>query len=129
MPAKLATESKDKLVFDMTLLSKVDSVAINMTMTSNANIVRSVTITTDEAVYMTDDIEIFYMDRNKSRWDTRIHINCPIDKFEKFYQSAAPMKIEIKHNNGSSVFYYTKSNWKKDVLDVADVFRMIRILK
>lgn len=126
MPYKLKGSSGTVLQYDMTQLSYSDSVAINMTLTSPMGRVKSIRLFTGEENYSTTQYELFFQERAGSRFNTRIHIDCPLSKFKQLFSGSVPLTIELMMEDGKHyAFTYKTKTWQKEVGFVSEVQEMI----
>lgn len=127
MPYKLKGNAGSKLLYDMTLLSLSDTVSINMTLTAPQGRVRSISLSAGAATYCTEKYELYFQERNGSRFDTRIHIDCPIDTYKQIYTSDTPLSMEITMEDGKRyTFIYKAKKWKKETAYISEVFEIIK---
>ncbi len=126
MPCQLKGNAGSKLQYDMTLLSFSDSVSINMTLTSPKDRVKSVRLSADETVYSTAQYELYFQERQGSRFNTRIHIDCPIGAYELLFTNRTPVTIELNMESGQSyAFTYKAKKWQRESGHVAEVLDII----
>lgn len=126
MPCKLKASAGNKLQYDMTLHSYRDSVTINMTLTSPMGRVKSIRLSSGEVNYSTTQYELFYQERNGSRFDTRVHIDCPGKVYAQLFASPVPLTIELIMENGKQyAFTYKSKKWTEDSRYVTEVLEMI----
>lgn len=126
MPCKLKASSGNKLEYDMTLHSYRDSVTVNMTLTSPMGRVKSVSLSTGDVNYSTTQYELFFQERNGSRFNTRVHIDCPGQIYAQLFASSVPLTIELTMEDGKQYsFTYKPKKWKEDSLYVTEVLEMI----
>lgn len=126
MPCKLKAASGNKLQYDMTLHSYRDSVTINMTLTSPMGRVKSVCLSAGNINYFTTQYELFFQERNGSRFNTRVHIDCPSDRYRQLFASSVPLTIELTMESGKQYsFTYKPKKWQEDSRDVSEVMEMI----
>lgn len=126
MPCKLKGAAGSKLQYDMTVLSFCDSVSINMTLTSPKDRVKSIRISANETAYSTDLYELYFQERQGSRFNTRIHIDCPIEQYKLLFTHRTPVTIELIMESGRSyAFTYKAKKWQKESEYVAEVLDII----
>lgn len=126
MPCKLKASSGNKLEYDMTLHSYRDSVTVNMTLTSPMGRVKRVCLSTGDVNYSTTQYELFFQERNGSRFNTRVHIDCPGQIYAQLFASSVPLTIELTMEDGKQYsFTYKPKKWKEDSLYVTEVLEMI----
>lgn len=126
MPYKLKAKKGNKLQYDMTLLTYCDSVTINMTLHSPMGRVKSVRLSAGEVSYFTTQYELFFQERSGSRFNTRVHIDCPGDKFKQLYTGSTPLTIELTmESNAKYTFTYRAKEWQKETAYVFEVLEMI----
>ena len=126
MPYKLKGKAGNKLQYDMTLLTYRDSVTINMTLTSPLGRVKSITLSSSDAHYTTSQYELFFQERNGSRFNTRVHIDCPAQVYKKLFESIEPITIELTMEDGKQyAFTYKAKKWKEESAYVLEVLEMI----
>lgn len=126
MPYKLKGSSGTKLQYDMTQLSYKDSVTINMTLTSPMGRVKSVRLSAGDVSYSTTQYELFFQERAGSRFNTRVHIDCPLDKYKQLFASPVPLTVEFVMESGQQyAFTYKTKKWQKEVGFVSEVQEMI----
>jgi hypothetical protein len=126
MPCKLKANAGNKLQYDMTLHSYRDSVTINMTLTSPMGRVKSVRLSAGDVDYSTTHYELFFQERNGSRFNTRVHIDCPGDIYAKLFASNVPLTIELTMESGKQyAFTYKTKKWEEDSQYVTEVLEMI----
>jgi len=126
MPYKVKGKSGNKLQYDMTLLSYTDSVTINMTLTSPMERVHSIRLSSGNVNYSTTRYELFFQERNGSRFNTRVHIDCPNDVYKQLFTSAVPLTIEFTMESGRQyAFTYKLKEWKQESIYVSEVLEMI----
>lgn len=126
MPGKLKGKAGSKLMYDMTLLTYRDSVTINMTLTSPLGRVKTVSLSSDQANYTTAEYELFFQERNGSRFDTRVHIDCPSHIYRQLFTSQQPVTFELTMEDGNQYsFTYKAKKWKEECAYVSEVLEMI----
>ena len=126
MPFKLKGASGNSLQYDMTLLSYRDSVTINMTLTSPMGRVKSVRLSTEGVNYSTTQYELFFQERNGSRFNTRVHIDCPGHVYRQLFASPVPLTMELTMEDGKKyAFTYKDKKWREDSRYVSEVLEMI----
>ena len=126
MPCKLKGSSGAQLQYDMTLISYRDSVSINMTLTSSIGRVERISLLTPEVSYSTQQYELFYQERNGARFNTRVHIDCPMAIYRKLFTGLHPITIKLMMDDGKQyAFVYKAKNWKKEASYVFEVLEMI----
>ena len=126
MPYKLKANSGNKLQYDMTLLSYRDSVTINMTLTSPMGRVKSIQLQAGDVNYSTTQYELFFQERNGSRFDTRVHIDCPGQIYTRLFASPEPLTIELTMESGRQYsFTYKPKKWQEESRYVSEVMEMI----
>ena len=126
MPYKLKASSGNKLQYDMTLLSYRDSVTVNMTLTSPMGRVKSVRLQAGDVSYSTTQYELFFQERNGSRFDTRVHIDCPGQIYTRLFASPEPLNIELTMESGKQYsFTYKPKKWQEESRYVSEVMEMI----
>ena len=126
MPCKLKGKAGNKLQYDMTLLTYRDSVTINMTLTSPLGRVKSVSLSSKEANYSTTEYELFYQERDGSRFNTRVHIDCPGHIYKQLFTSQQPVIFELTMEDGKQYsFTYKAKKWKEESSYVSEVLEMI----
>ena len=126
MPYKLKGESGNKLQYDMTLISYKDSVTLNMTLHSPMGRVRSVRLSSGDVNYTTTKYELFYQERDRSKFNTRVHIDCPLEMYRKLYTNASPLTIEIVMEDGKKyAFSYKAKQWQKESMYASEVLEML----
>ena len=110
----------------MTLHSYRDSVTVNMTLTSPIGRVKRVCLSTGDVNYSTTQYELFFQERNGSRFNTRVHIDCPGQIYAQLFASSVPLTIELTMEDGKQYsFTYKPKKWKEDSLYVTEVLEMI----
>ena len=126
MPYKLKGSAGNKLQYDMTLLSYRDSVTINMTLTSPLGRVKSISLSSKDASYSTTDYELFFQERNGSRFNTRVHIDCPNQVYRQLFAGQHPVTFELTMEDGKQyAFTYKQKKWKEESAYVYEVLEMI----
>ena len=126
MPYKLKGNGGNKLQYDMTLLSYRDSVTINMTLTSPLGRVKSVSLSSNETNYSTTEYELFFQERNGSRFNTRVHIDCPGKVYRQLFTGKQPVTIGLTMEDGKQYdFTYKAKKWKEESAYVYEVLEMI----
>lgn len=126
MPCKLKRAAGNKLQYDMTILSYRDSVTINMTLTSPMGRVKSVRLSSGDVSYITTQYELFYQEHKGSRFNTRVHIDCPTPTFTQLFASPVPLNIELTMEDGKQYsFTYKPKKWKEDSRYVMEVMEII----
>lgn len=126
MPYKMKGNSGCHLQYDMTVLSFRDSVGINMTLTSPLGRVQSIRLASGGTDYSTTQYELYFQERNGPRFDTRVHIDCPIEIYKQLFTSDTPLAIEITMENGERyAFIHKAKKWKKETVFVSEVLEMI----
>lgn len=126
IPCKLKANAGNKLQYDMTLLSYRDSVTINMTLTSPIGRVKSVCLSSGDVIYSTTQYELFFQERNGSRFNTRVHIDCPGQVYAQLFASPVPLTIEMTMEDGKLyTFTYKPKKWQEDSRYVSEVLEMI----
>ena len=126
MPCKLKGTSGTQLQYDMTLLSYRDSVSINMTLTSPIGRVKSVTLSSPETKYSTPQYELYYQERSGSRFNTRVHIDCPVKVYRQLFTGQSPITIELAMEDGKQyTFTYKTKKWREESAYVFEVLEMI----
>ncbi len=130
MPCKIKGDSGNRLQYDMTLISYRDSVSINMTLTSPLGHVKSVRLQSGDSNYSTTQYELYYQERKGSRFNTRVHIDCPMDIYKRLFAGNVPLTIEFTMEDGKQyVFTYKEKVWRKDSGYVTEVLEMISYSK
>ena len=110
----------------MTLISYKDSVTLNMTLHSPMGRVRSVRLSSGDVNYTTTKYELFYQERDRSKFNTRVHIDCPLEMYRKLYTNASPLTIEIVMEDGKKyAFSYKAKQWQKESMYASEVLEMI----
>ena len=127
MPCKLkSTVSGTKLQYDMTLLSSRDSVSINMTLTSRQGRVKAVRLSAGDASYVTSRCELYFQERAGSRFNTRVHIDCPVGTYRQLFAAGTPLGIELTMEDGSAYsFTYKAKTWREEQTFVSEVLESI----
>lgn len=126
MPCKLKRAAGNKLQYDMTILSYRDSVTINMTLTSPMGRVKSVRLSSGDVSYITTQYELFFQERKGSRFNTRVHIDCPTPIFTQLFASPDLLNIELTMEDSKQYsFTYKPKKWKEDSRYVSEVMEII----
>jgi len=126
MPCKLKGDAGTRLQYDMTLHTFRDSVSINMTLTASLGRVKQISLTSGENHYTTTQYELYFQEREGSKINTRIHIDCPMPEYGKLFTGNTPLTIEIDMEDGSNhSFTYKDKKWSKERGFVAEVLEMI----
>ena len=126
MPCKLPAKAGNKLQYDMTLISYCDSVTINMTLRSPMGRVGSISLTAGDVSYTTKQYELFFQEREGSRFNTRVHIDCPNDIYRQLFSSPVPLTIELTMESGAKyAFTYKAKQWQRETVYVSEVLEMI----
>lgn len=126
MPYKLKGKAGNKLQYDMTLLTYRDSVTINMTLTSPLGRVKSISLSSKEASFSTTEYELFFQERNGSRFNTRVHIDCPNQVYKQLFASQQPITFELTMEDGKRyAFTYKPKKWEEESTYVSEVLEMI----
>ncbi len=126
MPCKVKGASGSRLQYDMTLISFRDSVSINMTLTAPLGRVKSITLHNGIDTYTTTQYELYYQERKGSRFNTRIHIDCPLTSYRQLFTNNYPITLTITMTDGKNyTFTYKEKDWKKEVVYVSEVLEMI----
>ncbi len=126
IPHKVKGKSGKKLQYDMTLITYKDSVTLNMTLHSPMGRVRSVRLSSGDVSYTTTQYELFFQERARSLFKTRVHIDCPGDIYRKLYTTPIPLTIELTMESGENYsFTYKTKDWQKESAYVSEVLDMI----
>ena len=126
MPYKLKGKAGSKLQYDMTLLTYRDSTTINMTLTSPQGRVKSIALSSPDASFSTTQYELFFQERSGSRFNTRVHIDCPNDVYKRLFESQQPLTIELTMEDGKHyAFTYKAKQWQRETVYVSEVLEMI----
>ncbi len=130
MPCKIKGESGCRLQFDMTLISFRDSVSINMTLTAPLGRVKSITLQNGIDTYTTTQYELYFQERKGSRFNTRIHIDCPLNSYRQIFTDNRPLTLSITMTDGKQyTFTYKEKEWHKEIVYISEVLEMIAYAK
>ena len=71
-------------------------------------------ISSPDASFSTTQYELFFQERSGSRFNTRVHIDCPNDVYKRLFESQQPLTIELTMEDGKHyAFTYKPKKWQE----------------
>lgn len=117
--------SKD-LTFDLTYLTKKDSITINSTfITQTQERIDSIRLHYDQGKQYHASFTIFYVQQKSNKWHYRINMPIPYSILRQAYISEMPFTIEIISKKYISTFSYKKKEWDKARNTMNQIFTVI----
>ena len=127
-PMKLTRiENMKSFVYDMTYLSKTDSVTLNFTLEIiNSQNVEKVVLQTDGVIAIENAPKMLYRDVLKSSYKVRISVGVPYKDIERIFKSETPLSFFITLSDGTVCkATYSKSKWRKEHVNITRILQSI----
>lgn len=131
MPKKLGEVSGAKsFLYDVTMVSGLDSATINFTVVSPlASEPSELIIRSGSQLLECDDSKLLFVDKTGKNFEIRVTSHFPKDKIEEIFSSPNIPQFEFMIGDTPVSATYKPGAWKKDRLKMIEVFNLLKLMK
>lgn len=117
----------DAFSFDMSYLSKSDTVIVNCSLTvPEENIVKGVSLKNDIQEVACYDVRMLYRDVTKNGYVLRVTSKFPYSSIKSFFSNASPLKFcFLLKDDSHCIATYKESKWKKEQYQITKIINSI----